>query len=93
VQAGTKQGLVGVDVAQAGQKALVEQQGLEHPRAPPNQADEDVEGEILRQRFRPKPAQHDLGIAHQPHPSELALILEAERGSIVQGEDHSHVFL
>ena len=97
------QRLVGVDVADAGQERLVEQQRLEPAGSPPDQAPEVTHGEGRIERLRSerredrRPA--DLGdqvaaqrvAAVQPDPAELADVAEPELPAVGQLEDQPDI--
>ena len=103
MEPGGPQRLVGVDVADAGQERLVEQQRLEPAGSSPDPAPEVTHGEGRIERLRSerredrRPA--DLGdqvaaqriAAVQPDPAELADVAEPELPAVGQLEDQPDI--
>lgn len=78
VQAGQVKGFVGVDVSQAGEESLVEQQRFELAMVG---VQADVEGfgrQGFVERFGAQLTQHHLRVAHQPQAAKFARVIEGE---------------
>ena len=98
VQPRPPQRLVGVDVADPGEEALVHQQRLEPAAAPGEQLREPPRGEVVGKRLRSGREDADgfaLGrlaglrvAAIQPHPPELAHVAKAQLATVGQGQHH-----
>ncbi len=85
---GGEAGLVGVDVADAGDAALVEDDRLDGRLASRDGLGEHVDAEALAQRLRPQPGRRGLGeVVDQPEAAELAYVGEAQLGAVVQRQD------
>ena len=86
-----KEGFVDIDVAQAGHKVLVEQQGFEHTAPLAQEDSKNLRGKRLRQGFRSKFA-HDGGyVVDQPDAAKLSLAVKVERTAIRQAKAHAQV--
>jgi len=79
-----KQGLVHIDVPQAGDEPLIQQQWLDHPSTVVEKSAEVLHSEVFIQRLRPQAPQDFLGVGHQIEASELAHVHEAQFLTIVQ---------
>ena len=91
VQARAKEGLVDVDVAQAGQEALVEQERLEGPAAGLQGAPEPLGAEALAQGLGAEPRQDRIAVVHGQEAAELAHVDEDEGPAALQLEPHALV--
>jgi hypothetical protein len=91
MDAGGKEGFIGVHVADTGEKGLVAEHSLDHSRALCQKLGQNLSGEIWLQGLRTELA-HDRGfILYQPHHTQFAGIAKAELGSIVEMENSSKV--
>jgi len=88
-----KESFVGVDVADASDELLVEQQGLEGSLALPDESRKLGEGKILGQGFRPQTAHHLVLVSDQVDPSEFAHVKKAQLSSVVQVKDGVAIFV
>ena len=84
VQARQVQGLIGVDIAQPGQKALVHQQGFELAAARAEHGVEGLRGQLRVEWLRPQAAQHAAWVFRQPDAPELARIVENQALAILE---------
>ena len=103
VQACLPEGLVGVDVANAGEEGLIEQQRLEAALPPPEAGAESPQREFVRQGLRAVLAEQVAGRRRRryesavglapvhPHAPELAHVAEAQLAAIGQVEDDPHM--
>lgn len=73
------EGFVGVDVAQPGEKRLVEQQRLELAMFFVQRGVKPLRSEVLAEGFGSEDAEEFLWVYHEPHASELACIVEYQR--------------
>jgi len=82
MQPGQEQGLIGVDVAQASQAALIEQEGLELGAPTTQHLAQDLGGEIVPQRLRAQSLVQGRQVqwGHQAQPPKLARVHEAQLG-------------
>src|SRR3990172_788925 len=85
VDAGGEAGLVGVDVADAGDAPLVEDDRLDGRLAPRDGAGKEVDSEALAEGLWAE-AVRDLGeVVDEPEAAELAQVGEAQLAAVVQG--------
>jgi hypothetical protein len=87
-----KEGLVGIDVAQPGDKALIEEQWLEHATAVPDQGEKRFRGQFGGKGLRPQVAKHFFRIADQPDAAKLAHVVKVEASVVREVENHAQVF-
>jgi len=93
VDARHEEGLVSVDVADASDELLVEQQRLEGSPALPDESRKLGEGKILGQGFRPQTAHHLVLVSDQVDPPEFAHVKKAQLPSVVQVKDGVTIFV
>jgi len=74
------QGLIRVDVAQSGDKSLIEQEWFQVTLPRVKTRVQPLRGEGRAQRFRPESASHHLGLIGQPDSAELASVIEDQAG-------------
>ena len=84
VQPRAPQGLVGVDVADAGDERLVDEQRLEPRPAAADAGPELAQREPRVQRLRPDAVERVVVRAVQPDPPELADVAEPELAAVVE---------
>src|SRR5437867_7073603 len=88
---GDEQGLVGVDVADAGDCLLVEQGALYGARPPLEEGVEVGRRELFAEWLRAELRPHERLIVDQPHRPELAQVHKAEPRAIVEAEGRAQV--
>ena len=93
VNAGLKQCLISVDVADAGDKALVEQKRLDHALAPLQTLAKQGGGKGFAKRFRPQMSQQFLCIVGQIHSAKLAAVGKAQLPALIQLKAHMNPFI
>jgi hypothetical protein len=91
VQSSSKERLVHVDIPQPGNKALVEQERLEHGPPVSQENTQRIRGKSRRKRFWAKITQYDIGVVHQPNPSELALAVKEQPASVREIKGNAQV--
>lgn len=89
---GPPQGFVGVDIADPGDKRLVEQEGLEAAGFLGQQASQDLQREALFQRLGAEMTGDGVEVVNQVHPAEFTRVVEAQLIAVVQAEGEMDVF-
>ena len=78
MEPGSMKSLVRIDIAQSGDRGLIQQQRLQGPFVPTENQFELLDLETLGQRFRTKSVEHGFGVRHEKYPTELPGVAEAE---------------
>ena len=86
------QGLIGIDIAEAREKSLVEQQRFHLAMTPVQVVVEHLRGKKCVQGFGPEPTGHFFRVRHQPDASKLARVVEDQPPPIRQVEVQPIVF-
>lgn len=86
VQAGQKERLIDVDVAETGDQSLIEQHTLQLTGAPGEAGREHLRRELIRQRFGTETPVQSLDVSREEveHPAELPLVREPEIVPVVE---------
>jgi hypothetical protein len=88
-----KKRLVGIDIAQASQELLIQQERLEPARAALKDLAEPLQGKRIRQRFRAQ-IRGDFGyLPDQIDTPELAHILETQLHAVIQTKGHVNMLV
>lgn len=93
VNAGLKQSLVSIDIADAGDKALVEQKRLDHAPAPLQTLAKQGGREGFAKRFWTQMPQQFLCIVGQIHFAKLAAVGKAQLPALIQLKAHMNPFV
>jgi hypothetical protein len=91
VQPRCPQRFVGVDVADARDERLVEEERLQSPLPRPKAAAERADRQLVRQRLWPYRGERVVGRDVEPDPAELANVPKADLAAILEREDKADV--
>ena len=92
VDSGREQAFIGVDITQTGNEGLIQQQRFDRAFVLVQAGIKFFGRQSLVQRLGAKTAGDLTRIVHQPHPSELAGVVEGHTVAVIQVKNHAVVF-
>ncbi len=86
MDSGSKQGFIGIHIADTGDEGLVTEESLYRRRALAQALSQNLRGKVSFQGFRAELTDNGIGIFYQPHCPKLAWVAKVEIDFFIQVE-------